>query len=124
MPQLLDIQSSDFREVVAKADKPVVVEYWHHKCPMCLRMEPFYKQLPEKIGDRAQITRMNLLDSKENRTFAINEGVRATPTIKVYCQGRSVGELVGFRNLNRLIEDLIQIVNSANYCLDGSTPLS
>lgn len=102
---------------------PVVVEFWHDKCPYCKKIEPAVKQLPSILGDKASIVRINVLESKENRRLAISRGVMGTPTFKVYSCGREVGEVVGMETLEHLKEKVEVIVNSAGKCLGGSTPL-
>ena len=95
MDKVVDIGVQDFEEQVLRSEKPVVVEYWHHRCPSCEAMKPVYMQMPEIMGDRIKFTRMNLLESKENRVHAINEGVRSTPTFILYCDGRPTGVIIG-----------------------------
>jgi protein-disulfide isomerase len=45
---------------------------------------------------------MNVLTSRENRRHAIQLGVMGTPTLKVYCRGLEVGEVVGLDTLDAL----------------------
>ena len=80
MPEPIDIQSSEWAEQVEAEEHPVMVEYWHHKCVACKKMKPVYEAQPGIFGDEIKFTRMNLLESKENRRFAIRAGVRSTPT--------------------------------------------
>jgi len=90
MPELIDIQSSEWAEQVESEDRPVMVEYWHHRCVVCKKMKPIYDAQPEMFRDEIKFTRMNLLESKENRRFAIRGGVRSTPTFILYCKGNSI----------------------------------
>jgi thioredoxin-like negative regulator of GroEL len=122
MDSLIDIQAEDWEDQVENSDQPVIVEYWHHKCPACQKMMPIYEKMPEIFGDKAKFTRMNLLDSKENRVFAIRQGVRGTPTFKIFCTGREVGEVVGIRNEYELKEEITRVIDYKEACL-MSTPL-
>jgi len=65
---------------------------------------------------------MNLLESKENRVFAIRNGVRSTPTFIVYCEGRPVGQMIGQRDSDEFTSELKLIIDNADKCLI-STPL-
>jgi thioredoxin-like negative regulator of GroEL len=122
MSEVIDIQSEGFKELVEKSEIPVVVEYWHHKCPACLKMKPIYEKMPQVFNGRAKITRINLLESKENRVLAINQGVRGTPTFKIFCSGREVGEVIGIRTEKELVEEFERVIKYKDACL-MSTPL-
>ena len=37
-----EINADDWDEVVSKADRPVVVDYWHEQCSWCLKLSPIY----------------------------------------------------------------------------------
>ena len=66
---------------------------------------------------------MNVLESTENRMIAMEHGVSGTPTIKVFCEGRDIGEIIGFKDLEGLKDELGQILASREDCLAMSTPL-
>ena len=85
-------------------------------------MNPIFEQLPEHLGD-AEYAKMNVLDSTENRNLAMEHGVMGTPTIKVFCEGRDIGEIVGFRTLDKLVSELMEILASREDCIAQSTPL-
>ncbi len=122
MSSIIDIQADDWNDEIVGEKRPVVVEYWHHKCVVCKEMKPIYEAQPEKYGDDVKFTRMNLLESKENRVFAIRNGVRSTPTFIVYCEGRPVGQMIGQRDSDEFTSELKLIIDNADKCLI-STPL-
>ena len=122
MPGPIDIQSSEWAEKVESEDSPVMVEYWHHKCVSCKQMKPIYEAQPGIFGEEIKFTRMNLLESKENRRFAIRGGVRSTPTFILYCQGRPVGQIIGSRRPDDFTEEIRMLVDNADNCL-LATPL-
>ena len=122
MSSIIDIQADDWDDEIVGEKRPVVVEYWHHKCVVCKEMKPIYESQPEKYGDDVKFTRMNLLESKENRVFAIRNGVRSTPTFIVYCEGRPVGQMIGKRDPDEFTSELKLIIDNADKCLI-STPL-
>lgn len=123
MSGMAEIQWADWDRAVQGSEVPVVVEFWHDKCPYCKKIEPAVKQLPSILGDKASIVRINVLGRRENRRLAISRGVMGTPTFKVYSCGREVGEVVGMETLEHLKEKVEAIVNGADKCLGGSTPL-
>ena len=122
MSDILDIQSTDWEKEVVNEKNPVVVEYWHDKCVVCKEMKPLYEAQPDKYSEAVKFTRMNLLQSKENRIFAIKSGVRSTPTFVVYCTGRPIGQIIGHRETEDFTTELKMIIENADSCL-MSTPL-
>jgi len=122
MSDIFEIQFSDWEKEAVQEKCPVVVEYWHNKCPVCKEMKPTYDVQPKEYGNTVKFTRMNLLESKENRVFAIRGGVRSTPTFVVYCEGRPIGQIVGYRKLDDFTSELGTIIGNANNCL-MSTPI-
>ncbi len=66
---------------------------------------------------------MNVLGSPENQRLAIGLGVLGTPTLKFFCDGRVVGEIVGYRPLEQLVEEIEEMLAKKDECLEQSTPL-
>jgi thioredoxin 1 len=122
MSIILDIQEEDWEIEVLQEKRPVVVEFWHHKCAVCKEMNPIFEQQPKKFGDKVKFIKMNLLESKENRVFAIRNGIRSTPTFVVYCEGRPIGQIIGYREADDFTNELRMLIDNSKSCLK-STPL-
>ena len=122
MSDVLEVQADTWEFEVMKADIPVVVDFWHNMCGWCLKLNPVFAQLPEHFHN-VKFAKVNILEKAENRQIAMDHGVLGTPTIKVFCVGRDVGEIVGYRPLNRLIKELNEILAQREDCLEKSTPL-
>lgn len=122
MSKVKELQADDWESEVLNAEGPVVVDFWHDRCGWCLKLNPVYAQLPERF-EEVKFAKMNILESEENRRIAMENGVMGTPTIKVFCDGRNVGEVVGFKPLRKLVKDLGEIFAEKEDCLKQSTPL-
>ena len=122
LSSIIDLQVDDWVEKVEREERPVVVEYWHHKCVVCVEMKPIFAAQPQKYDNAVVFARINLLESKENRVFAIKNGVRSTPTFVVYCVGRPIGQIIGRREPKEFAEELKMIIDNADNCLKA-TPL-
>lgn len=96
----LEIKDTDWDTTVASGT--VVVEFWHQNCPTCKKIEASVQELPGKLTGNTRLTRLNVMASRENRRLAIGKGVIGTPTFKVYCEGKDIGELVGEETLTDL----------------------
>ena len=85
MSVISEIQASQWDSEVVNAEGPVVVDFWHHMCAWCQKLNPIFAQLPEAIPG-VKFLKVNILESPENRKVAINSGVMGTPTIR--CSAR------------------------------------
>ncbi len=121
--KVLEIQAGDWEREVLRSERPVVVDFWHPMCGWCLRLNPIYEQLPERFGDRVKFVKVNILQSPENQRLALSLGILGTPTLKLLCNGRVVGEIVGYRPLERLTEEVERLLEGRDECLTQSTPL-
>jgi len=122
LSKVIELQAEAWDNIVKEAEGPVVIDFWHNMCGWCLKLNPIFEQLPEQLHE-AKYAKMNVLDSTENRNLAMEHGVMGTPTIKVFCEGRDIGEIVGYRTLDKLVSELKEIFDSSEDCIAHSTPL-
>ena len=122
MSSILDIQADDWEREITQEKRLVVVEFWHHKCVVCKEMKPIFEEQPKKYGESVKFTKMNLLESKENRVLAIRNGVRSTPTFIVYCEGRPIGQIIGYREPEEFTKELKMIIDHTDSCMKA-TPI-
>ena len=122
MSDVIELSSDMWDKEVLSSEGPVVIDFWHNMCGWCLKLNPIFEQMPEHF-ENVKFAKMNVLDSAENRKTAMGIGVMGTPTIKVFCSGRDIGELVGFRTMEDLKKDLKEIIDKHETCLEQSTPL-
>ena len=122
MSDVIELSSDTWDKEVLSSQSPVVIDFWHNMCGWCLKLNPIFDQMPEHFDD-VKFAKMNVLESAENRNMALGVGVMGTPTIKVFCSGRDVGELVGFRTIEALKSELKDIIDKYEVCLKQSTPL-
>lgn len=116
MANVMEVSSTSFDMDVKAADKPVVVEFWIRSCGYCQKYKPIYKTLPEIFGDKITFLEMNMFQSLENLKLAEGFGVEETPTLKFFCKAKEIGEIVGFRPLNKVIEEIEKILKRKEYC--------
>lgn len=116
MSEITDIEADSFDKIVKDSDVPVVLEFWVRSCVYCQKFKPVYEQLPDVYEGRVEFLRMNMLKSIENLRLAEDRGVEQTPTTKVFCRGKEVGELVGFKPLHETVETLNSILDYNEIC--------
>ncbi|MBS7619534.1 thioredoxin fold domain-containing protein [Candidatus Bathyarchaeota archaeon] len=120
---MIEVNSDNWEKEVLQSDKPVVVDFWHSMCGWCLRFNPVFDKLPERFGEKVKFAKFNVLQNFESQKLALSQGVLGTPTLKFYCNGRGIAELVGYRPLDRLVNEVEEIISKKDECLSQSTPL-
>jgi thioredoxin 1 len=117
-----ELNADEWEEAVLAAEKPVLVEFWHQDCPWCLKLAPIYEQLAGEY-DRAELMKLDVLAAHDNQHLALDYGVAGTPTMKLFCGGREIGEIVGYMEKEELRKELDRLVERSDRCLRQSSPL-
>ena len=105
-----EIPAFAFDSEVRGADGPVVIEFWIRSCSECQRFKSVYEQLPAVFGGSVKFVKMNMFLSLENLRLAEGFGVEETPTVKLFCSGKEVGEVVGYRPLDNAVTEIKEIL--------------
>ena len=122
MEQVVEIPANSFNREVKGSDKPVVVEFWIRSCSICQKFRQVYEKLPEIFGDKVKFLKMNMFLSLENLKLAEDFGVEETPTLKLFCVGREIGEIIGYRPLDKVVKEIEEILEREGSCRRQSTP--
>jgi thioredoxin 1 len=116
MNQVVEIPADSFERTVKGSDKPIIVEFWIKSCDSCQKFRPVYERLPEIFGDKADFLKMNMFLSLANLKLAEGLGVEETPTLKLFCKGREIGEIIGYRPLDEAVGEIEEILEREQYC--------
>ena len=84
----------EFEEKVAKADKPVLVDFFASWCGHCKMVAPELEALAPELEGKAEIVK---IDVEEVPEVAKNFKVMSVPTIIVVKNNEEVARVVGFR---------------------------
>ena len=107
----MEVKASSWEKEVLKSDVLTVVDFWHDRCPWCIRLNPIFDEVAEEYKGRVRFAKLNILESPDNQKIAIDYGVMSTPTLLFFCEGRPVEGAVGFmpkENLKKIMEDVIK----------------
>ena len=93
MAKPIDVTAESFEDEVIKCtDKPVLVDFWSETCGHCLALNPHYDQAAEAKGDEVKFAKVSFQDCRE---LFSEHGVRATPTLVLFKDGKEVARRVG-----------------------------
>ena len=104
-----NVDSSSFEQEVLTSKKPVVVDFWASWCQPCIRFAPIFEEVSKEFSN-AVFAKLNVDESSE---VASEHGVMSIPTVKIFSNGRIVGEIIGNHDkelfktkLNKILGDL------------------
>ena len=90
--KIIELNDKNWEKTVEKGKKPIVVMFSSPNCPYCRQMEPSFEEYANEFKDKIIFGK---LDITQNITTATRYGVMGTPTLKFFCNGKPVSELVG-----------------------------
>ena len=121
---IVETNAANWKEKVLESKELVVVEFWHPQCPYCKTLEPVYAELSKEYAVKLKFTKFNVLESQENQELAAKYGIMGTPTLKFFCQGRPVQDIVGVLTKDYLRQGIEFAIKKHRECAEKSTPLS
>ncbi|KYH40682.1 MAG: Thioredoxin [Candidatus Bathyarchaeota archaeon B26-2] len=123
MDAVLDVDAESWEREVLQSDVLTVVDFWHDRCPWCIRLDPIFNEVAEEYRGKIKFAKLNVLEKPRNREIAIRYGVMGTPTLVFFCKGRPVGEVVGFMPKENLRDALDNMLKRHSDCIRQSTEL-
>ena len=74
----LEVNDTNFEEVVEKSDKPVMVDFWAEWCGPCRMIAPFVEEISKEFEGRAVVVKCDVDNSPG---VASKFGIRNIPTL-------------------------------------------
>ncbi len=103
MSDLQAVDETTFDEVVLRADKPVLVDFWAQWCPPCHQIVPVLAQIGAERNDQLTVVKLN---SDENPSVSSRYRVMALPTLMLFHRGEVIWSVVGARPKAKLLKEL------------------
>jgi thioredoxin 1 len=97
--------------------KLVAADFWAPWCPYCVRLKPIFESTSSKYSD-IEFVKINV---DEQEGLASRYGIQGIPVIKFFCEGKEVGEIVGYVPQQELEKKISQISNEAPACLANTS---
>jgi len=88
----LEVNDSNFDEVVLKSEKPVMVDFWAEWCGPCRMIAPFVEEMAKDYDGKALVVKCDV-DSSPN--VAIKYSIRNIPTVLFFKDGQVADKQIG-----------------------------
>jgi len=99
----LEINDSNYEELVMKSDKTVVLDFWAVWCGPCRMIDPIIKEMATEYEGKAVIGKVDVDNAPQ---VAARFGIRNIPTVVYIKNGEVVDKQVGAVPKNTLVSKL------------------
>jgi thioredoxin len=98
---------ASFEELIASAEKPLLVDFYATWCGPCRMLAPILDQVQALLRGKIQIVK---IDTDRYPDLASHYGIHALPTLVLFKQGQPVERIEGVMPPEQLIERLTPLL--------------
>lgn len=113
----IDIKSSQWDSLIS-GKKLVVADFWAPWCPYCMRLKPIFESIANDYTQQMEFVKVNV---DEEPNIASKYGIQGIPVVKFFCEGKEVGEVVGYVPREVLKQEIDKAASSAPSCLANTS---
>lgn len=113
----IDIKSSEW-DALVQGKKLVAADFWAPWCPYCKMLKPVFESVSQDYGNEIQFVKVNV---DEEQDIAAKHGIQGIPVVKFFCEGREVGEIVGYVPKDVLKQEIDKVAKLAPACIANTS---
>lgn len=102
-----NLTGDNFEQEVIQESLPVLVDFWAPWCGPCKMVGPIVETLAAENEGKLVVAKVNV---DENKSLAVQYGIRGIPTLVFFKDGAEVKRVVGAQNKSQLQTSINQIL--------------
>lgn len=99
----IEVNDTNFEDVVIKSDKPAVVDFWAEWCGPCRMIAPSIEEMSGEFSGKAVVAKCDVDNSPQ---VAMKYSIRNIPTVLFFKDGKIADKQVGAVPKNVLVNKL------------------
>jgi len=103
----LEVNDSNFDEVVVKSEKPVLVDFWAEWCGPCRMIAPIIEEISREFDGKALVVKCDVDNSP---SVAMKYSIRNIPTVLFFKGGKVADKQVGAVPKNSFVTKLNALI--------------
>jgi len=115
---VVDVDSANWDREVLQSPLPVIVDFWATWCPWCRKLTPDFESLSNDFAGRLKFVEVNIEQAADIQS---QYGIQGLPTLKFFCGGRPLAEIIGYQPKNSLKAQLETMLSNHKNCLAQSS---
>jgi thioredoxin 1 len=104
---VIDLNANNWEQEVMQSELPVLVDFWAPWCGPCKMVGPVVETLAAENAGKINVGKLNV---DENKSIAVQYGVRGIPTLAFFKGGSEVKRIVGAQGKEQLQKAINEVI--------------
>jgi thioredoxin 1 len=109
----VDINKSSEWDNLVSGKQLVAADFWAPWCPYCRTFKPVFESVASEYAE-IKFVKANVDQVPD---IASKYGIQGIPVVKFFCEGKEVGEVVGYVSKDNFKKEIDKIAKSTPSCL-------
>ncbi len=110
MSKVLNLNGEqEFAKEVRESELPVLVDFWAPWCMPCQMMAPILDELSELMSGKIKVAKVDT-ERQENAKLAMEFDIQSIPNMKLFKDGKVIGNFIGLRSLDTIKGEIEEII--------------